>query len=92
MPVTTKMPAPMEAPTPIRTRSNRPSRRTSPSPEFVRTADSEGGGRVLDRRAEDQKFEQNDDDEGKVNEDEPEAFSGRPSIKYDGAPLPAGVS
>lgn len=56
MPVTTKIPAPMEAPIPNRTRSNRPRRRTSPSPEFVRTdVSAEGAGKGLALRADDQK-------------------------------------
>lgn len=61
MPVTTKMPAPMEAPIPRRMRSKRPRRRTRASPERVRTADeSDGGGRALARVADDQKRERRD--------------------------------
>lgn len=61
VPVTTKIPAPMEAPTPIRMRSKRPRRRIKPSPEFTRTEVSVGGARVLALRADDQKLEKNDE-------------------------------
>lgn len=63
VPVTTKMPAPMDAPTPISTSSSKPSRRTRPSPELERTEVSDGETRGLLLRAEEQKRDSQEDDE-----------------------------
>jgi hypothetical protein len=63
VPVTTKIPAPMEAPIPRRIRSKTPSRRERPRPELSRAAFSAGETKRLDRRADDQKREQQEDDE-----------------------------
>lgn len=63
MPVTTKIPAPMEAPIPRRIRSNTPSRRERPWPELSRAAFSAGDTKRLDRSADDQKREQQEEDE-----------------------------
>lgn len=58
------MPAPMEAPTPRRTRSMTPRRRTRPSPELVRLEEaSEGEIKGLVLKAEDQKREKNEEEE-----------------------------
>lgn len=63
VPVTTKMPAPMEAPIPRRTRSTTPSRRERPRPELSRAAFSAGVARRFDRSADDQKREQQEDED-----------------------------
>lgn len=55
VPVTTKIPAPIEAPTPIRMRSKRPRRRIRPSPGVERLE-----VRDLARRAEVQKWEKHE--------------------------------
>lgn len=63
VPVTTKTPAPMEAPIPRRIRSNGPSRRVRPRLELSRAAFSAGVTTRLDRSADDKKRDQQDDDE-----------------------------
>ena len=55
VPVTTKIPAPMEAPIPRRIRSNGPSRRVRPRLELSRAVFSAGVTTRLDRSADDQK-------------------------------------
>lgn len=66
MPVTTNIPAPIDAPMPSRIKSKTPSRRTRPSPDLVRTAVSPAGDIGLERSADDQKRDRNDDDDEDV--------------------------
>lgn len=68
MPVTTKMPAPMEAPIPRSTRSRTPRRRERPRSELSRAAFSAGDIRRFDRSAEDQKREQPEEEEEEEGE------------------------
>lgn len=63
MPVTTKIPAPMEAPIPRSIRSKTPSRRERPRPELSRAVFSAGVTKRLDRSADDKKREQHEDDD-----------------------------
>lgn len=63
MPVTTNMPAPIEAPIPIRRRSSKPRRRERSRLELSRAAFSEGVTSRLVLRAEDQKRERENEEE-----------------------------
>lgn len=67
--MTTKIPAPIEAPIPSRIRSKGPRRRTRPSPEFIRTtSDALLSGLALS--ADDQNLDINDAREEEEEEEE----------------------
>jgi len=70
VPVTTKIPAPMEAPIPRSIRSKTPSRRERPRPELSRAVFSDGEMTRLDRSADDKKREQHEEDEEDEENDE----------------------